>query len=147
MAERRLAKAQIPTPRTAASDQEGGLGKRIEKILDVAKSEAEEIKEQARKESEKLLAAAEKTAADAEKARVETERAAHQEAQQVISRAEEEAATIRATHGVVLAELGQIADVVEELRDRFGGEVEVERPAETSAADPVSASAGSTNPG
>ncbi|UOZ10696.1 DivIVA domain-containing protein [Amycolatopsis sp. WQ 127309] len=147
VAERRLTKAQIPAPRTAVSEQERGLGKRIEKILEVAKSEAEEIKEQARKESEKLLTAAEKTAADAENARVETERAAQQEARRVISRAEQEAATIRTAHQAVLAELGQIADVVEELRDRFGGEAEAEHRAETGAADPVPAPAGSTRAG
>jgi DivIVA domain-containing protein len=144
VAERRLAKAQIPAPRAAVTDQASGLGKRIEKILEVAKSEAEEIREQARKESEKLLAAAEKTAADAESARAETERAAQREAELIVSQAEQEASVIRTTHHAVLAELGQIADVVEELRDRFGGEAEVESPAETGAVDPVPASDGST---
>jgi DivIVA domain-containing protein len=147
VAERRLAKAQIPAPRAAEPDQASGLGKRIEKILEVAKSEAAEIKEQARKESAELVAAAEKTAAEAESARAETERAAEREAHLAISRAEQEAATIRAVHRAVLAELGQIAGVVEEMRIRFGGQAEEESPAEIGAADGVPASADTTHSG
>jgi DivIVA domain-containing protein len=124
VAERRLAKASVPLPRPPEADQASGLGRRIEKILAVAKAEAEEIKEQARKESEKLLAAAEKTATDAESARSETEGAAQQEAQLIVGRAEEEAAAIRTTHRAVLDELGQIATVVDDLRNRFSGETE-----------------------
>jgi DivIVA domain-containing protein len=135
VAERRLAKAQVPGPRTAEPDDAAGLGRRIEKILQVAKSEAAAIKEQARKDSEALLADAEKTATEAEKARAETERAAEREAQLIVSRAEEEAATIRATHQAVLAQLGQIVTVVEELRERFGGEAEEESPTEPEATD------------
>ncbi|MEV7098770.1 hypothetical protein AB0M80_38650 [Amycolatopsis sp. NPDC051045] len=130
VAERRLAKAQVPAPRAGEPDDAAGLGKRIEKILQVAKSEAAEIKEQARKESDALLAAAEKVVAEAESARAETERDAQRDAQLIISRAEEEAATIRANHRAVLAQLSQIVNVVEELRDRFGGEAEGEDPAE-----------------
>ncbi len=137
-AERRLAKAQVPTPRTAEPDQAGGLGKRIEKILAVAKTEAGEIKEQARKESEALLAVAEKTAADAESARKEIERAAHHEARLTVSRAEEEAEAIRTVHRAVLAELGQIAHSVDELCNRFDGEVKTESlAAEESATSPT----------
>jgi DivIVA domain-containing protein len=122
VAERRLAKAQVPAPRAPEPDGAAGLGKRIEKILEVAKSEAAEIKEQARQESEALLAAAEQTAADAQSAREETERAAQREANLIITRAEEEAAAIRAAHLAVLAQLGQIADGVQDLRIRFAGE-------------------------
>jgi DivIVA domain-containing protein len=129
--ERRLAKAQVPAPRAAEADPASGLGKRIEKILELTKSEAEAIKEQARKESADLLTAAEKTAADAESARDETERAAQREARLIVSRAEEEAAAIRTTHQAVLAQLGRIAEVIDELRERFGGEAEAESPAET----------------
>lgn len=130
LAERRLAKAQVPAPRSGEPDGAAGLGKRIEKILQVAKSEAAEIKEQARQEGEALRAAAEKSAAEAERARAETERAAQREADLIISRAEEEAAAIRATHQAVLAQLSQIADVVKEVHDRFGGEAEQESPVE-----------------
>jgi DivIVA domain-containing protein len=147
LAERRLAKAQVPAPRTAEADNAGGLGKRIEKILEVAKAEAEAVKEQAREEGGKLVAAAEKTAADAESARAETERAAQREAQLIIARAEQEAAAIRKSHQVVLGELGQIAEVVEELRERFGGEPEPERPGGTEVAEPVPSPAGSTRTG
>ncbi len=143
-AERRLAKAQVPAPRTAEPDQAGGLGKRIEKILAVAKTEAAEIKEQARKESEALLAVAEKTAADAESAREEIERAAHHEARLVVSRAEEEAEAIRTVHRAVLAELGQIAHSVDELCSRFDGEVKTESVVEE---EPATAPTGSTNAG
>jgi len=125
-AERRLAKAQVPAPRTAQTDQANGLGRRIEKILAVAKTEALEIKEQARKESDVLLAAAEKTAAEAEKAREAIERAARREAQLILSRAEEEADAIRTVNRAVLAELGQIAHAVDELRHRFDGEAKPE---------------------
>jgi cell division septum initiation protein DivIVA len=144
MAERRLARVQVPAPRSAETEHASGLGRRIEKILAVAKSEAEEVKDHARKESEKLLAVAENTAADAESARGETERAARQAAQLVISRAEEEAAAIRTTHRAVLDELDRIANVVADLRDRFGGETELERPAEeeTGIAEPVPRSNG-----
>ncbi|MEU4520426.1 hypothetical protein AB0F52_17220 [Amycolatopsis sp. NPDC024027] len=129
LAERRLAKAQVPAPRAPEPDDAAGLGRRIEKILQVAKAEAAEIKEQARKEGDELRAAAEKAVAEAEAARAETERAAQREAQLILSRAEEEAATIRATHRAVLAQLGQIAVVVDEVRDRFGTEAEEESPA------------------
>jgi DivIVA domain-containing protein len=129
LAERRLAKAQVPAPRAPEPDDPAGLGRRIEKILQVAKAEAAEIKEQARKEGDELRAAAEKAVAEAEAARAETERAAQREAQLILSRAEEEAATIRATHRAVLAQLGQIAVVVDEVRDRFGTEAEEESPA------------------
>jgi DivIVA domain-containing protein len=134
LAERRLAKAQVPAPRTPENDHAGGLGKRIEKILEVAKSEAEAIKEQAREEGAKLLAAAEKTVADAEKARADTELAAQREARSIVSRAEQEDATIRAGHQSVLDQLGRIADVVQELRARFGGEPAAESQAEADAA-------------
>ena len=141
VAERRLAKAQVPAPRAPEPDGAAGLGKRIEKILQVAKSEAAEIKEQARKESEALLAAAEKTVAEAESAAAETDRAAQRDAQLTLSRAEEEAAAIRATHRAVLDQLGRIVDAVEELRDRFGGEADAdaggESPAEPEPADAV----------
>jgi DivIVA domain-containing protein len=144
VAERRLAKAQVPGPRAAEPDEDDGLGKRIEKILEVAKSEAGAVKEQAAEESAKLLAAAEKTVADAESARVETERAARAEARLILSRAEKEAATIRAAHQAVLAQLGRITDVVEELRERFGGgeteaeeEIAEETLAETKTVGPV----------
>jgi DivIVA domain-containing protein len=137
VAERRLAKAQVPAPRAPEPDDAAGLGRRIEKILQVAKAEAAEIKEQARKEAEELRAAAEKAVAETEAARAETERAAHRDAQMILSRAEEEAATIRATHRAVLAQLGQIAGVVEEVRDRFGTEAEAESPAEPEVADEV----------
>jgi DivIVA domain-containing protein len=137
VAERRLAKAQVPAPRSADQEGAAGLGKRIEKILEVAKAEAAEIKEQARRESEALLAAAEKTAADAETAREETERAAQQEARLVVSQAEEEAAAIRAAHREVLAQLSRIAEGVGDLRVRYGGDAEAEPPAEAAAADPV----------
>ncbi|GHG03235.1 MULTISPECIES: DivIVA domain-containing protein [Amycolatopsis] len=130
VAERRLAKAQVPAPRAAEPDGAAGLGRRIEKILQVAKSEAAEIKEQARREAEAILAAAEKKAAEAESAREETERAAQRDAQLVVSRAEEEAAAIRAAHRAVLTQLGQIAEGVEDLRVRYGGEAEGEDPAE-----------------
>ncbi|MEU4253715.1 hypothetical protein AB0F15_40620 [Amycolatopsis sp. NPDC026612] len=129
LAERRLAKAQVPAPRAPEPDDPAGLGRRIEKILQVAKAEAAEIREQARKEGEELRAAAEKAVAEAEAARAETERAAQREAQLILSRAEEEAATIRATHRAVLTQLGQIAVVVDEVRDRFGTEAEEESPA------------------
>ncbi|WP_410652714.1 DivIVA domain-containing protein [Amycolatopsis sp. cmx-4-54] len=129
-AERRLAKAQVPTPRTPEPDQASGLGRRIEKIIAVAKAEAGDIKEQARKQSEDLLATAQKTAAEAENARDETERAAHREAQLILSRAGEEAAAIQKAHRAVLSELGEIAHAVDELRARFGGEVKAEGPAE-----------------
>ncbi|KDN22009.1 hypothetical protein [Amycolatopsis rifamycinica] len=139
VAERRLAKAQVPAPRAPEPDGAAGLGRRIEKILQVAKSEAAEIKEQARKESEELLAAAEKTAAEAQRAREETERAAEQEAQLIISRAEEEAAAIRAAHQAVLSQLSHIADGVEELRIRYAGEAGAEAgdPAEPETVDSV----------
>jgi DivIVA domain-containing protein len=142
VAERKLGKAQVPAPRSAEPDQADGLGKRIEKILEVAKAEAGEIREQARKESEELLAAAEKTAADADSARAETERAAQREAQLIISRAEHEAEAIRAAHEGALADLGQIAEVIGELRERFGGDAEEEDPAEPEAAEPVTPLAG-----
>ncbi|MEV6913171.1 DivIVA domain-containing protein [Amycolatopsis sp. NPDC051071] len=141
-AERRIAKAQVPAPRTVESDQSRGLGRRIEKILAVAKAEAEEIKDQARKESERLVAAAEKTAVEAENAREQTERAAECEAQRIISRAEEEAVAIRTVHRAVMAELGQISHAVDELRDRFGGESKAEDSAEE---EPEAASAVSTD--
>ncbi|MDS0136057.1 MULTISPECIES: DivIVA domain-containing protein [unclassified Amycolatopsis] len=135
VAERRLAKAQVPAPRDPEADGAAGLGKRIEKILQVAKSEAAEIKKQAREESEKLLSAAEKTAAEAEIARAETERAAQRDAELIVSRAEEEAAAIRAAHEAVLTQLSQIAGGVEELRARFGGEAEPEHPVEPEIPD------------
>jgi DivIVA domain-containing protein len=137
VAERRLAKAQVPTPRAAEPDGAAGLGKRIEKILEVAKSEAAEIKEQARKENEALLAAAQKAAVEAESARAETERVAQRNAQLIISRAEEEATAVRRTHQAVLAQLSQIVTVVEDLRDRFGSEAEGESPVEPEVADSV----------
>ncbi|MGK3208536.1 DivIVA domain-containing protein [Amycolatopsis sp. MEPSY49] len=141
VAERRLAKAQVPAPRAPEPDGAAGLGKRIEKILQVAKSEAAEIKEQARKESEALVAAAEKTVAEAESAAAETDRAAQRDAQLTLSRAEEEAAAIRAAHRAVLDQLGRIVDAVEELRDRFGGEADAdaggESPAEPGTVDSV----------
>ncbi|MGW4062809.1 hypothetical protein ACWEGE_31315 [Amycolatopsis sp. NPDC004747] len=140
LAERRLAKAQVPAPRSGEPDGAAGLGKRIEKILQVAKSEAAEIKEQARQEGEALRAAAEKSAAEAERARAETERAAQREADLIISRAEEEAAAIRATHQAVLAQLSQIADVVKEVHDRFGGEAESPVEAAPSGSEPSLAS-------
>ncbi|WP_103355790.1 hypothetical protein [Amycolatopsis sp. CA-128772] len=133
VAERRLAKAQVPAPRAAEPDDAAGLGRRIEKILQVAKAEAAEVEEQARKEAEETRAAAEKAAAEAETARAETERAARREAQAIIARAEEEAAAIRAAHRAVLAQLGQIAVVVEEVRDRYGDEAGEETPAEPDA--------------
>ncbi|SEF32747.1 DivIVA domain-containing protein [Amycolatopsis pretoriensis] len=135
VAERRLAKAQVPAPRSGEPDGAAGLGKRIEKILQVAKSEAAAIKEQACQEGEALRAAAEKSAAEAERARAETEHAAQREADLILSRAEEEAAAIRATHQAVLAQLSQIAAVVEEVRDRFGGEAGQESPVEAEPAD------------
>ncbi len=134
VAERRLAKAQVPAPRAAEPDGAAGLGRRIEKILQVAKSEAAEIKEQARRESEAILAAAEKAAAEAERAREETERAAQRDAQLIVSRAEEEAAAIRAAHRAVLTQLSRIAEGVEDLRARYGGEAE-EEPAEPDPAN------------
>ncbi|MET8995853.1 hypothetical protein [Amycolatopsis sp. Hca4] len=135
VAERRLAKAQVPAPRAAEPDGAAGLGRRIEKILEVAKSEAAEIKEQARRESEEILSAAEKTAAEAESAREETERTARREAQLIVSRAEEEAAAIRAAHQAVLSQLSRIAEAVEDLHARYGGEAEGESPAEPEPAD------------
>ena len=155
MAERKLAKAQVPHPRAGETDPARGWGRRIEKILEVAKSEAEAIKEQAREESGKILAAAEKTATDADTARAETERAAEEEARLVVARAEEEATIIRTTHQAALTELGQIAAILSELRKRFGGEAEedaepeakAESPAEEEAADPVPSLAGSTQSG
>ncbi len=136
-AERRLARAQVPAPRVAEPDQTGGLGKRIEKILAVAKAEAGEIKEQAHKESQTLLAAAKKTAADAESAREEIERAARHEAQLILSRAEEEADAIRTAHRAVLSELTQIAHSVDELCNRFDGDTKPEGAAEEPGASPV----------
>jgi DivIVA domain-containing protein len=155
VAERKLAKAQVPAPRSGETDPAHGLGRRIEKILEVAKSEAEAIKEQAREESGKILAAAEKTATDADDARAETERAAAQEARLVISRAEEEATIIRTTHQAALTELGQIAAILTELRRRYAGEAEAdaemdteaEGAAETEAATPEPSLAGSTQSG
>jgi DivIVA domain-containing protein len=135
VAERRLAKAQVPAPRAPEPDGAAGLGKRIEKILEVAKSEAAAIREQARKESEALLAAAEKTAAEAERAREETERAAQRDANLIISRAEEEAAAIRTAHLAVLSQLSRIADGVQDLRIRFGGEAEEKELAELEDAE------------
>jgi DivIVA domain-containing protein len=126
VAERRLAKAQLPAPRAAEPDDAAGLGRRIEKILQVARAEAAAIKDQARKESEELLAAAEKAVAEAEAARAETERAAQRDALAIVSRAEEEAATIRAANRAVLDRLSGIAAVVEEVHDRFGTEPETE---------------------
>ncbi|MEU3627845.1 hypothetical protein BS329_09170 [Amycolatopsis coloradensis] len=143
-AERRLAKAQVPAPRTAGPDQASGLGRRIEKILAVAKAEAGEIKEQARKESEALLAAAEKSAVDAESARKEIERGAHHEARLIVSRAEEEADAIRTVHRAVLAELCQIAHSVGELCNRFDGDAKTEGSAEE---EPVTSLNGSVNGG
>ncbi|MFI9450037.1 DivIVA domain-containing protein [Amycolatopsis sp. NPDC052450] len=143
-AERRLAKAQVPAPRTAETNQANGLGRRIEKIIAVAKAEAEEIKKQARKESEDLLAAAQKATAEAESAREEMERAARREAQLILSRAEREAASIQKAHRAVLSELGQIAHAVVELRTRFGGEVKSEGTAEEKS---VPLAAGATNDG
>ncbi|WP_410670049.1 hypothetical protein [Amycolatopsis sp. cmx-4-68] len=142
VAERKLVKAQVPAPRSGEPDGADGLGKRIEKILEVAKTEAEEIRQQARKESEELLAAAEKTAADADSARAGTERAAQREAQLIISRAEHEAEIIRAAHEGTLAALGQIVEAVAELRERFGGDAEVDDPAEPDDAEPVTPLAG-----
>ncbi|MEV6823795.1 hypothetical protein [Amycolatopsis sp. NPDC051102] len=133
VAERRLAKAQVPAPRAAEPDDAAGLGRRIEKILQVAKAEAAAIVEQARKEGEELRAAAEKAVAEAEAARAETDRAAQRDAQTILSRAEEEAATIRATHRAVLDQLSQIAGVVEEVRDRFGTEAAAESSADDEA--------------
>ncbi|MDQ7811007.1 hypothetical protein Q5425_45405 [Amycolatopsis sp. A133] len=101
VAERRLAKAQVPAPRAAEPDEAAGLGRRIEKILQVAKSEAAEIKE-----------------------------TAQQDARVIVARADEEAAAIRATHQTVLTQLSQIVDAVNELRDRIGVEAEAESPAE-----------------
>ncbi|SEP38508.1 DivIVA domain-containing protein [Amycolatopsis saalfeldensis] len=147
MAERKLAKAQVPTPRAGEADPARGLGRRIEKILEVAKSEADAIKEQAREESGKILAAAEKTAADADTARAETERAAEQEAQLIVSRAEEEATIIRTTHQAALTELGQIAAILSELRKRFGGETETTAERTAEAENPEPSLAGSTQPG
>ncbi len=144
MAERRLAKTQVPAPRVAEPDQASGLGKRIEKILAVAKTEAVEIKEQARKESETLLTTAQKTAAAAECAREEIERAARREAQLILSRAEEEAGAIRTVHRAVLAELAQIAHSVDELCNRFDGEANPEGAAEEK---PATAPTGSTDGG
>ncbi|MFF1612792.1 hypothetical protein ACFVYA_33915 [Amycolatopsis sp. NPDC058278] len=139
VAERRLAKAQVPAPRAPEPDDAAGLGRRIEKILQVAKAEAAEIREQARKEGAELRAAAEKAVAEAEAARAETERAAQRDAQLILSRAEEEAETIRAAHRAVLDRLGQIVGVVEEVRERFGTEAEEESPAPVpEAADAVS---------
>lgn len=137
VAERRLAKAQVPAPRAAEPDDAAGLGRRIEKILQVAKAEAEAIKEQARKEGDELRAAAEKAVAEAEAARAETERAAQRDAQMILSRAEEEAETIRATHRAVLAQLSQIAGVVADVRDRFGAEAGAESPADHDASELV----------
>lgn len=137
-AERKLSRANIPGPRAAETDLSSGLGKRIEKILEVAESEAAEIKRHARKESAQILAAAEKTAADAEAARAETERAAHEEAQAIVSRAGQEAAAIREAHQTALTELGQIADILTEIRHRFDGDSE--DPAETDAVTPVPSS-------
>ncbi|MEV4052944.1 hypothetical protein AB0J55_17310 [Amycolatopsis sp. NPDC049688] len=136
VAERRLAKAQVPAPRAAEPDDAAGLGRRIEKILQVAKAEAAEIREQARKEGDELRAAAEKAAAEAEAARAETELAARRDAEQIIARAEEEAAAVRAAHQAVLDRLGQIVGVVEEVRDRFGGEAEGESTGEPEEAVP-----------
>ncbi|WP_410663497.1 DivIVA domain-containing protein [Amycolatopsis sp. lyj-84] len=135
-AERRLAKAQVPAPRTAGPDQASGLGRRIEKILAVAKTEAGEIKEQARKESESLLAAA-----DAESAREEIEHGAHHEARLIVSRAEEEADAIRTVHRAVLAELGQIAHSIDEVCNRFDSEAKPEGRAEKEPATSPTGSA------
>jgi DivIVA domain-containing protein len=145
MAERKLAKAQVPTPRSGETDPAHGLGKRIEKILEVAKSEAEAIKDQAREESAKILAAAEKTATDADDARAETELAAATEARLIISRAEEEATIIRSTHQAALTELGQIAAILTELRRRYAGEPEAETNPESEADSTANAEA-STEP-
>ncbi|EOD63700.1 hypothetical protein [Amycolatopsis vancoresmycina] len=130
VAERRLAKAQVPAPRDP--DDAAGLGRRIEKILQVARAEAAEIKEQARKEGDDLRAAAEQAVAEAETARAETELAAQRDAQLIISRAEDEAAAIRSANQAVLDRLSQIVGLVEEARDRFG-EAEAESPAEPEA--------------
>lgn len=126
VAERRLAKAQVPAPRAPEPDDAAGLGQRIDKILQVARAEAAAIKEEARKEGEELRAAAKKAAAEAEAARAETERAAEREAHAILARAEEEATVIRATNQAVLDQLSLIAGVVEEVRNRFGTEPEPE---------------------
>ncbi|MET8849826.1 hypothetical protein [Amycolatopsis sp. NPDC004625] len=141
VAERRLAKAQVPAPRAAEPDDAAGLGQRIDKILQVARAEAAAIKDQARQESAELRAAAEQAVAEAEAAGAETERAARREAQTILARAEEEATTIRATNQAVLDQLSLIAGVVEEVRDRFGTEPGAESPA-GHGADDVSESRG-----
>ncbi|WP_410592850.1 hypothetical protein [Amycolatopsis sp. lyj-23] len=136
VAERRLAKAQVPAPRAGEPDEAAGLGRRIEKILQVAKTEAAEIKDQARKDSDELRAAAEKAVAEAEASRAEIERAAQREAQLIISRAEEQAAAIRAAHQEVLDRLGRIAVVVEEVREQYGTESESALEPEAADAEP-----------
>ncbi|MDT8915200.1 DivIVA domain-containing protein [Amycolatopsis sp. PS_44_ISF1] len=131
MAERKLAK--VPAPRAGEADPANGLGKRIEKILEVAKSEAEEIKRLAREEAAKILAAAEKTAADVDTAGQETERAAGKEAARLVSEAQEEAGIIRTTHHAALTELGQIAAILSEVRKRYVEEPEAETETEPEA--------------
>ncbi|SFI69470.1 hypothetical protein SAMN05421835_101477 [Amycolatopsis sacchari] len=129
----------------------GTIGARVERIIALAESEAEELREQAELDAARIRAAVEHEADQARRFREQAAKAAADESRRMIQRAEEEVTRLRETRKDLMAQLLKIGETVDRVTDRLEETAPKPRqpeaePAETKTETKAEAETGTTEP-